>query len=72
MNKMMRYPILMCWTGMSGNGGGEVEQENEKQTQPWKSGFSAAMPLQRFLVLLFIAKAKVMQVPKFVGSWPKL
>jgi hypothetical protein len=61
----------MCWTGMYGSGDGEVEQENEKQTQSWKSEFSAVMPLHRFLVLLFIAKANVMQVTKFMGSWPE-
>jgi hypothetical protein len=30
---------------------------------------ATTMPLQHFLVLLFIAKANLMQVTKFMGSW---
>jgi hypothetical protein len=30
---------------------------------------ATTMPLQHFLVLLFIAKADLMQVTKFMGSW---
>jgi cytochrome c1 len=45
---------------MAGNGDGEVKQARERnKLSRGRVGFCAAMMLQRFLVLLFIAKRNI-------------